>query len=144
MSQFHVYVTRRIPEAGIKVLEAAHDVSYVEISPYDRVLTKSELLSGVREADGVLCLLTDQIDEEVLFVVAEKSGGSIRELEGFFNNVVGQASMLNVPINKTLVNDVSSRLLSTKSIDLINITLIPLSYSIFKNNVKNSNQSTYY
>ena len=65
-----------------------------------------------------------QIDEEVLFVVAEKSGGSIRELEGFFNNVVGQASMLNVPINKALVNDVSSRLLSTKSIDLINITLI--------------------
>ena len=65
-----------------------------------------------------------QIDEEVLFVVAEKSGGSIRELEGFFNNVVGQASMLNVPINKTLVNDVSSRLLSTKSIDLININLI--------------------
>ena len=58
-----------------------------------------------------------QIDEEVLFVVAEKSGGSIRELEGFFNNVVGQASMLNVPINKALVNDVSSRLLSTKSID---------------------------
>lgn len=65
-----------------------------------------------------------QIDEEVLFVVAEKSGGSIRELEGFFNNVVGQASMLNVPINKALVNDVSSRLLSTKSIDLININLI--------------------
>jgi len=64
------------------------------------------------------------IDEEVLFVVAEKSGGSIRELEGFFNNVVGQASMLNVPLDQALVNDVSSRLLSTKSVDLINIDLI--------------------
>ena len=29
-----------------------------------------------------------RIDEEVIFVVADKSGGSIRELEGFFNNVV--------------------------------------------------------
>ena len=53
------------------------------------------------------------IDEEVLFVVAEKSGGSIRELEGFFNNVVGQASMLSVPLDKSLVNDVSSCLLYT-------------------------------
>jgi chromosomal replication initiator protein len=64
------------------------------------------------------------IDEEVLFVIAEKSGGSIRELEGFFNNVVGQASMLGNPINKALVLDVSSRLLSTKSVDLITIELI--------------------
>ena len=72
-----------------------------------------------------------RIDEEVLFVVAEKSGGSIRELEGFFNNVVGQASMLNVALDKSLVNDVSSRLLSTKSVDLINIELIQKEVAAF-------------
>jgi len=71
------------------------------------------------------------IDEEVLFVIAEKSGGSIRELEGFFNNVVGQASMLSVPLDKSLVNDVSSRLLSTKSVDLINIDLIQKEVAAF-------------
>jgi chromosomal replication initiator protein len=71
------------------------------------------------------------IDEEILFVVAEKSGGSIRELEGFFNNVVGQASMLSVPIDKALVKDVSSRLLSTKSVDLISIDLIQKEVAAF-------------
>ena len=59
-----------------------------------------------------------------MFVVAEKSGGSIRELEGFFNNVVGQATMLNVPLNKRLVLDVASRLSSVSSVDLINVELI--------------------
>ncbi len=75
--------------------------------------------------------LSITIDEEVLFVIAEKSGGSIRELEGFFNNVVGQASMLSVPLDKSLVNDVSSRLLSTKSVDLINIDLIQKEVAAF-------------
>tara|TARA_B100000959_G_scaffold286780_1_gene367220 strand:- start:3467 stop:4894 length:1428 start_codon:yes stop_codon:yes gene_type:complete len=64
------------------------------------------------------------IEPDVLFVVAEKSGGSIRELEGFFNNVVGQAAMLNVSINKTLVLDVATRLSSDKVVDLVNVELI--------------------
>lgn len=65
-----------------------------------------------------------RIDEDVLFIVAERSGGSIRELEGFFNNVVGQATMLTVPLNKGLVLDVASRLSSASSVDLINVELI--------------------
>ena len=64
------------------------------------------------------------IEPDVLFVVAEKSGGSIRELEGFFNNVVGQAAMLNVSIDKTLVLDVATRLSSDKVVDLVNVELI--------------------
>ena len=64
------------------------------------------------------------VDDDVLFVVAEKSGGSIRELEGFFNNVVGQAAMLKVPLNKKLVLDVASRLSSATSVDLINVGFI--------------------
>ncbi|MEE2701508.1 MAG: chromosomal replication initiator protein DnaA [Thermodesulfobacteriota bacterium] len=64
------------------------------------------------------------IEPAVLFVVAEKSGGSIRELEGFFNNVVGQAAMLNVQINKSLVLDVATRLSSEDSVDLVNVELI--------------------
>ncbi|MEE2975100.1 MAG: chromosomal replication initiator protein DnaA [Thermodesulfobacteriota bacterium] len=64
------------------------------------------------------------LEEDVLFSVAEKSGGSIRELEGFFNNVVGQAAMLNAPLNKKLVNDVASRLSSNTSVDIVNVELI--------------------
>ena len=64
------------------------------------------------------------VEEDVLFTVAEKAGGSIRELEGFFNNVVGQAAMLNAPLNKKLVNDVASRLSSNTSVDIVNVELI--------------------
>ena len=60
-----VYVTRKIPEAGInKLKEAGHEV---DINPEDRVLSKEELISALKqkEYDAVLCLLTDAIDKEV-------------------------------------------------------------------------------
>jgi lactate dehydrogenase-like 2-hydroxyacid dehydrogenase len=38
----------------------------VEVNPHDRVLARKELLPAVVGRDGVLCLLTDRIDAEVL------------------------------------------------------------------------------
>jgi glyoxylate reductase len=64
----NVYVTRRIPEAGLELL--ARENYRVEINPEDRVLTRSELLHQVRGRDAVLCLLTDGIDAEVLDAAA--------------------------------------------------------------------------
>lgn len=57
-----VYITRRIPEPGIEMIRKEHDV---EVNPYDRVLTREELLQAVKGRDGILCLLTDKIDAEV-------------------------------------------------------------------------------
>lgn len=60
-----IYVTRKIPEAGIKALK---DKNYeVDISAKDGVLTKEELISSLKQKpyDAVLCLLTDKIDAEV-------------------------------------------------------------------------------
>ncbi len=64
------------------------------------------------------------LDENILFIIAENSGGSVRELEGFFNNVVGQSTMLGVPIDKKLVMDVSSRLMTNSAPDQITVDLI--------------------
>ncbi|MCA9363706.1 D-glycerate dehydrogenase [Candidatus Kaiserbacteria bacterium] len=64
-----VYVTRKIPEFGLKLLQAAgHDVT---ISEKDGVLTKEELLTtlSAQSYDAVLCLLTDTIDGEVFDAV---------------------------------------------------------------------------
>jgi glyoxylate reductase len=61
---WNVYVTRRIPEAGLEMLRERCQV--VEVNPHDRVLTRQELLRAVVGRDGVLCLLTDCIDVEVL------------------------------------------------------------------------------
>lgn len=61
-----LYVTRRIPEAGLKLLrESGFDL---DINPDDRILKKQELIEalGLRQYEGVLCLLTDTIDREVL------------------------------------------------------------------------------
>lgn len=61
----NIYVTRKIPEAGINLLkEAGHDV---DVSDKDGVLTKEELIEALKEKeyDAVLCLLTDKIDTEI-------------------------------------------------------------------------------
>ncbi len=60
-----VYITRRIPESGIKLLrEAGHEVA---VSDKDGVLTKQELVGALKEhnPDAVIPLLTDTIDAEV-------------------------------------------------------------------------------
>jgi glyoxylate reductase len=60
---YKVFVTRRIPEAGLQLLEKECDVT---VNPEDRVLSKAEIIAGVRGKDGLLCLLTDRIDGEVM------------------------------------------------------------------------------
>jgi glyoxylate reductase len=60
-----IYITRKIPEAGPKMLL---DNGYeVDVSEKDGVLTKDELILELKkkEYDGVLCLLTDTIDKDV-------------------------------------------------------------------------------
>ncbi|NHN49359.1 D-glycerate dehydrogenase [Halostella sp. JP-L12] len=60
-----VYVTREIPEAGLDMLEADYEVHTWEkkLPPSkERIITSLQEL----EADALLCLLTDNIDAEVL------------------------------------------------------------------------------
>lgn len=61
-----VLVTRKIPDAGVMLLrEKGYEVT---VSEKDGVLTKEELVSHLRAKayDGVISLLTDKIDGEVM------------------------------------------------------------------------------
>ena len=58
-----IFVTRRIPEAGIKMLQEKG--FEVDVSDFDGVLPREQLLQKVKGADAVLSLLTDKIDAEV-------------------------------------------------------------------------------
>ena len=58
-----VYVTRPIFDQGVERLKRE---VHVEVNSDERVLSKSELISHLREADGALTLLTDIINREVL------------------------------------------------------------------------------
>jgi D-3-phosphoglycerate dehydrogenase len=64
-----VYITRKIPEAGInKLREKGYEV---DVNSEDKVLSKEELISALKQKpyDAVLCLLTDKIDKEIFEAV---------------------------------------------------------------------------
>ncbi len=59
----NVFVTRALPPPGLPMLEEKYEV---EVNPYDRVLYKEEIISGVKDKDALLCLLTDTIDRDII------------------------------------------------------------------------------
>ncbi|XP_071373432.1 glyoxylate reductase/hydroxypyruvate reductase [Centroberyx affinis] len=60
-----VFVTRRIPQEGMKILSQA-GVCKVSLWDSDEPVPRTELLKGVEGAHALLCLLSDKIDAEVL------------------------------------------------------------------------------
>ncbi|MBM7624422.1 2-hydroxyacid dehydrogenase [Sporohalobacter salinus] len=58
-----VYVTRELPQKALSMLKEECEV---EVNPHDRPLTRLELKKAIEDVDGLLCLLTDQIDAELL------------------------------------------------------------------------------
>ncbi|KKT56909.1 MAG: hypothetical protein UW81_C0003G0013 [Candidatus Giovannonibacteria bacterium GW2011_GWC2_44_9] len=86
-----IFVTRKIPEAGIKKLKSA---GYeVEVNPADKVLAKDELVSVLKTGkyDAVLALLTDKLDADV-FEVAKGSVKIFANMAVGFDNVDVEAS----------------------------------------------------
>lgn len=61
-----VYVTRDIPAEALAPLLARHDVERWPKS--DEPVPRDELLRAVAAADGLLCLLTERVDRELLAV----------------------------------------------------------------------------
>jgi lactate dehydrogenase-like 2-hydroxyacid dehydrogenase len=95
-----VYVTRKIPEAGInKLKEKDYEV---DINPDDRVLSKEELIDAIKakEYDAVLCLLTDAIDGEV-FDAAPKAKIFANYAVGYNNIDVKSAEDHKIMISNT-------------------------------------------
>jgi glyoxylate reductase len=62
-AQQRVFVTRRLPGTALERLEAAHDV---EVWPGRTPPPRAELLARAPELDGLLSLLTDRVDAELI------------------------------------------------------------------------------
>lgn len=92
-----VFVTREIPRAGLRLLE---EMCQVTVNREDRVLTREELIAGVKEADALLCLLTDTIDAEVM-----DAGPNLKVISNYavgFNNIdVEAATARGIPVTNT-------------------------------------------
>lgn len=93
-----VFVTRPIPQAALDKLFAEFDVTMNED---DRVLSKEELLQGVKGMDGVLCLLTDAIDDEVFKAAGDQCKIFANYAVGYNNINTADATANNVIVTNT-------------------------------------------
>ena len=95
---WNVFVTRRIPDAGLDLLRAA--CKTVEVFSEDRVMTHDELVASVPGRDGVLCLLTDPMDAEV--IQAADQAEVISSYAVGYNNIdVAEATRLGIMVCNT-------------------------------------------
>jgi glyoxylate reductase len=96
---YKVSVTREIPDPGIPIVrEIAPDA---RINPDDRVLTRGELLDYVRGCDGVVCLLTDPIDAEVLDAAGPQCRIFANYAVGYNNIDVAAATARGIMVTNT-------------------------------------------
>jgi len=98
MEKKKVYITRRIPDEAIELLE---EYFTVEINSQDRVLTAEELLEKVRGMDAVLCLITDNIDKAVLEAAFEKCKIFANYGVGYNNIDIASATERGIIITNT-------------------------------------------
>jgi len=82
MGREKIFITRAIPEAGVEKLRTHFDV---EASPFDRNLTRDEILRMTAGAQGMASMATDPIDRDLLDGLAD-----IRIIANYavgFNNI---------------------------------------------------------
>ena len=93
-----VFVTRIIPEKGLALIR---DVCDVDLWQNEMPPTREELLQHVRGVEGLLCLLTEQIDGEVM----EAAGLQLKVISnlavGFDNIDVSAATRRKIPVGNT-------------------------------------------
>ncbi len=95
-----VFVTRALPEEAMTLLREAPEVSDLRVNPFDRPVSRDELLAGVRRCDCLLSQLVDWVDGEVL-----EANPGLRVVANYavgFNNVdVVAATRLGIPVTNT-------------------------------------------
>jgi len=93
-----VFITRVIPEKGLEIVREYCDV---DLWPYELPPTRAELMEHLRGVDGLLCLLTDRIDGEVM----DESGPQLKVISnhavGFDNIDVPAATARRIPVGNT-------------------------------------------
>ena len=92
-----IFVTRKIPEPGLDLLRKEYEL---EIYKYDRVPTKEEIIKGLKGKEGLLCLLTDPIDRDVIY--SEPKLKMIASYAVGYNNIdIQAATKRGIPVSNT-------------------------------------------
>ena len=98
MSKPKVFVTRVIPEKGLELIREFCEVDVWQ----DRMPPpRQELLKHVRGTDGLLCLLTDRVDGNVMDTAGEALKVISNLAVGFDNIDVPAATARGIPVGNT-------------------------------------------
>lgn len=94
-----IFVTRELPPKAMQALHALPDTE-LRINQEDRILSREELLDGVRWCELLLCQLTDRINAEVF--AANPNLKLIANYAVGFNNIdMEEATRRKIPVTNT-------------------------------------------
>lgn len=92
-----IFLTRELPP---RTMELLRDHSVLTMNHQDRYLTQEEIIEGVQGVDGLLCLLTDVIDDQIL-----SANPALKVVANFavgFNNIdINAATARKIPVTNT-------------------------------------------
>ncbi len=95
-----IFVTRRIPEAGLEILRQSGANVTVSQDDEEQGVERADLLAGVAGCDVLVPLLTEPIDREVLAANASLLG--VAQMAVGYNNIdVGAATEFGIPVTNT-------------------------------------------
>ena len=98
MSKPKVFLTRRILQSGLEMIQNSCEA---EVWPDELPPTHAQIVEHVRGVDGLLCLLTDKIDAEVM----DSAGAGLKVISSYavgVDNVdVGEATRRGIPVGNT-------------------------------------------
>ena len=98
MSKPRVFVTRIIPDKGLDLVK---DFCEVDLWTDDLPPDRDELLIRVKGVDGLLCLLTENIDDEVMDIAGPHLKVISNYAVGFDNIDVKSATERRIPVGNT-------------------------------------------
>ncbi len=96
-SRKKVFVTREIPEAGLKMLEQHFDL---KVRREDSPIPRDKLIEELKDCDGVLTILTDKMDAELMDQVPNLKVISNFAV-GYDNIQVPQATQRGIAVGNT-------------------------------------------
>jgi glyoxylate reductase len=98
MSQPKIFVTRLIPDPGLDLIKEHFQP---EVWPDDLPPSREQLLEHAQGVDGLLCLLTDKLDGEVMDAIGPQLKVISNMAVGVDNIDVSAASARRIPVGNT-------------------------------------------
>ncbi|MBD3190921.1 MAG: D-glycerate dehydrogenase [Candidatus Heimdallarchaeota archaeon] len=99
MTNYNVLVTRKLPQKAFDFLEKKG--VKLEINPKDEVMPHDEIVQRVKGKDGLLCLLTDRIDAEIMDAGKDTLKMIANYAVGYNNIDIDAANARGIPVSNT-------------------------------------------